>query len=68
MKIVTYKVIQESESKFVAVVAPNATYAKEMINRHYPNNSIHYCGTADEILQINGQFNMVIAETAVTEL
>jgi hypothetical protein len=68
MKIVTYKVIQESESKFVAVVAPNATYAKEMINQRYPNHPIQYYGTADEILQINSQFNMVVAETTVTEL
>jgi hypothetical protein len=68
MKIVHYKVIQESESKLVSVVAPNTTYAKEMISQRYPNHSIHYYGTSDEILQINGQFNMVVSETAVTEL
>lgn len=66
--MIAYKVRQENDEKLVAVVAPNATYAREMINQRYPNHSIHFKGVCDEILQIQGQFNMVVADTEVTEL
>ena len=65
MKIITYKVRQENDEKLVAVVAPNTTYAQEMIKQRYPNHSIHFKGICDEILQIQGQFNTVVADNDV---
>lgn len=62
MKIVVYKIIKENVEQLIGVVAPNTTVASEMIRNQFKDSSIHFQGVCDQILQLNGQVDLVVAQ------